>query len=217
MSSETVPHTPYVPERPPLEAATAFFDVMKQRRTVRDFSDRDVEVEVIRTLVQTAASAPSGANKQPWRFVCVRDADTKRRIREAAEEEEREFYARRASKQWLRDLAPLGTDWRKPFLETAPWLIVVFRLTKTDDERPVYYSQESVGLASGFLLAAAHQAGLVTLTHTPSPMGFLCEVLDRPPHERPFLLVPVGYPAEACEVPKHALARKPLDEVMVIV
>lgn len=211
-----VPYVPYAPPGNTLEAARRFHDVMRQRRTVRMFSDRPVPRELVELLVRTAHTAPSGANKQPWRFVCVQDPSLKRRIRAAAEAEEREFYARRASDQWLADLAPLGTDPDKGFLEVAPWLIVVFRLTRGDDGGQVYYPTESVGLACGLLLAAAQEAGLATLTHTPSPMGFLREVLGRPAHERPYLLVPLGYPADGCVVPEHALWRKPLEEVMVI-
>lgn len=200
----------------PEEAARAFADAMSLRRTVREYSDRPVSEETIRHLVRCAGSAPSGANKQPWRFVCVKDPEVKRQIRVAAEEEEREFYERRAGQEWLDDLEPLGTDSSKPFLEIAPWLIVVFKMTKTDDGGNVYYINESVGLAAGFLLAAAHQAGLVTLTHTPSPMGFLSRVLERPAHERPFLLIPVGYPADEVRIPKAALDKKPLDEIMIV-
>jgi nitroreductase len=174
-----------------------------------------VSVETIEWICRAAGTAPSGAHKQPWRFVCVRDAELKRKIRVAAEEEEREFYERRASRRWLEDLAPLGTDASKPFLEIAPWLIVVFQLTKTDDGGQVYYREESVGIAVGLLLAAAHHAGLATLTHTPSPMQFLNTLLGRPVHERPFVLIPVGYPAEGCMVPD--LHRKPLKETMVVV
>jgi len=204
------------PGTSPEAAAKAFHDVLRRRRTVRTYSDRPVSRETIEWIVRCASTAPSGANKQPWRFVCVQDPETKRRIREAAEREEREFYKQRANAQWLADLAPLGTNEDKPFLEAAPWLIVVFRLVAADDGSQVYYPTESVGLASGMLLTAAHMAGLVTLTHTPSPMKFLSEVLERPSNERPFLLVPVGYPTEDCEVPEAALSRKPLDEVMIV-
>ncbi len=216
LKPEWIPLQPYNPGAPPLEAAQRFLDVMRQRRTVRMFSDRPVAREVIERIVSAAATAPSGANKQPWRFVCVQDPAIKREIRLAAEAEEREFYSRRASDEWLADLAPLGTDEHKEFLEVAPWLIVVFKLAKDDDGSQVYYNTESVGLACGFLLAAAHHAGLATLTHTPSPMGFLTKVLNRPAHERPFLLVPMGHPAEDCVVPKHALWRKPLGQVMAV-
>ncbi len=204
------------PGLPPEEAARAFHDVMRRRRTVREFSDRPVSRETIEWIVRTAGTAPSGANKQPWRFVCVQDPEVKRQVRLAAEEEERAFYAHRANEEWLEDLSPLGTDPDKGFLEVAPWLIVVFKLIREDDGRQVYYPTESVGLAAGMLLAAAHHAGLATLTHTPSPMAFLSKVLGRPDNERPFLLVPVGYPADDCRVPEAALSRKPLDEIMIV-
>lgn len=207
----------YQPDQPPEAAARAFHDVMRRRRSVRMFSDRPVSRETMEWLVRAAHSAPSGANKQPWRFVCVRDPATKARIRAGAEQEEREFYRRRANAQWLRDLAPLGTDEHKAFLEVAPWLVVVFQLSATDDGGQVYYVKESVGLACGLFLAAAQCAGLATLTHTPSPMAFLGDILGRPRHERPFLLIPVGYPADDCQVPELALWRRPLAEVMVVV
>lgn len=205
------------PEAPPERAAQAFHQVMHRRRSVRMFADTPVSRETIEWIVRTGHSAPSGANKQPWRFVCVQDRDVKRRIRVAAEREEHEFYSRRATPEWLADLRPLGTDEHKEFLEVAPWLIVVFQLTQLDDGSKVYYLKESVGIASGFLLAAIHHAGLVTLTHTPSPMGFLNTVLGRPAHERPFLLLPVGHPADDCVVPAAALERRPLGEAMVVV
>jgi nitroreductase len=174
------------------------------------FSPRPVARETIEWIVRAAGTAPSGANKQPWRFVCVSDPALKREIRLGAEEEEREFYARRASRRWLEDLAPLGTDADKSYLEVAPWLVVVMRLSGR-----VYYGVESVGIAVGLLLAAAHHAGLATLTHTPSPMAFLGRILGRPASERPFVLVPIGYPAEDCVVPEAALQKKPLEEIMV--
>jgi len=206
----------YEPNAPPEEAARRFYEIMSTRRTVRMFADAPVSRETIEWIVRAACTAPSGANKQPWRFVCVQDPGLKREIRRAAEEEEREFYTRRASKEWLRDLAPLGTDEHKQFIEDAPWLIVVFKLAKDDDGGQVYYLNESVGLACGLLLAAIHHAGLVAVTHTPSPMGFLAHVLNRPANERPFLLVPVGYPSDDCQVPAKALERKPLEQVMVV-
>jgi len=209
-----VPHKPFDPGVGSTEAARRFFEVMNQRRTVREFSPEPVPRETIEWVVRTGGTAPSGAHKQPWRFVCVSSPALKKKIRAAAEDEEREFYARRASREWLEDLAPLGTDSRKPFLEIAPWLIIVFQLVKTDDGGLVYYRQESVGIAVGMLLAAAHHAGLVTLTHTPSPMNFLQKVLHRPEHERAFVVIPVGYPAEGCTVPD--LHRKPLDEIMIV-
>jgi nitroreductase len=197
------------------QAARSFYETMRVRRSVRMFSQRPVSRETVEWIVRTAGSAPSGANKQPWRFVCVDDPDLKRRIREGTEAEEREFYARRASERWLADLEPLGTDEHKEYLQIAPWLIVVFRLARDDDGGQVYYGMESVGIATGLLLAAAHHAGLATLTHTPSPMAFLNEILGRPETERPYLLVPVGYPADDCVVPKAALSRKPLRELLI--
>lgn len=209
-----IPFAPYRPSCTPEEGSAAFCDIMSQRRTVREFSDRPVSLETIQNIVRAAGSAPSGANKQPWRFVAVRSQDLKAKIREAAEAEEREFYQRRVSEAWREDLRPFGTDEHKPFLEVAPWLIVVFKLMKTDDEGQTYYVNESVGIAVGMLLAAAQHAGLSTLTHTPSPMKFLAEVLGRPAHERPYLLIPVGYPAENCQVP--AIERKDLDDILVV-
>ncbi|GDY00748.1 oxidoreductase [Planctomycetota bacterium] len=199
------------------QQAKTFCEVMQRRRSVRMFSARAVERSTIEWVIRTAHSAPSGANKQPWRFVCVQDAAVKRRIREGAEAEEREFYGHRGNAEWLADLAPFGTDADKAFLERAPWLIVVFQLMHTDTGGQVYYRKESVGIACGLLLAAAHHAGLATLTHTPSPMAFLGTILGRPAHERPFLLIPVGYPAEDCMVPKAACERRPLEQVMVVV
>lgn len=185
----------------------------RTRRTVRHFSSDPIPLDVVRRAIQVAAQAPSGANKQPWTFVLVTDAETKKRIRAGAEEEERQFYGGRAPDDWLHDLEPLGTDANKPFLEEAPALIAVFAQSKADDGSKHYYVQESVGLASGMLLLGLHLAGLATLTHTPSPMGFLREILGRPQNERPFLLIPVGYPAKDCQVP--AIERKPLSAVLV--
>jgi nitroreductase len=207
----------YVPPVAPERALDDFHDVMRRRRSIRHFSDRPVSRETIEKLVRIAGGAPSGANKQPWRFVAVESPDVKRRIRAAAEKEEREFYSHRASPEWLADLEPLGTDPDKEFLETAPWLLVVFKLVKSDDASQVYYVNESVGIATGFLLAAAQFAGLATLTHTPNPMGFLAEVLGRPKHEKPFVLIPIGYPAEDCTVPAAAIVRKPLPEILAVV
>lgn len=207
-------------ERTPAETAeraSAFRALMARRRTVRDFSDRVVPKDVIADCVMTGASAPSGANQQPWTFVCISDPETKRKIREAAEEEERAFYAGRASKQWLDALAPIGTDADKPFLETAPWLIVIFaqRHGVDADGRPVkhYYVPESVGIATGLLIAALHNAGLATLTHTPSPMGFLNAICGRPEHEKASILLVAGYPAEGATVPN--ISRKGMDDVAV--
>ncbi|MDH4030134.1 MAG: nitroreductase family protein [Chromatiales bacterium] len=198
-----------------LRRAAEFRADIQRRRTIRDFSDRAVPRQVIEDCVAAAASAPSGANMQPWRFVAVADAAIKHRIRVAAEDEERHFYEHRASEEWLEALAPLGTDADKPFLETAPWLIAVFEerwgLTDGGERRKHYYPTESVGIATGFLIAALHNAGLATLTHTPSPMKFLNEILGRSRNERPFLLLVTGYPSETVRVPD--ISRKPLGEV----
>jgi len=195
------------------ERATAFLERLRTRRSVRHFSADLVPLEVVRSCIEAAAQAPSGANKQPWTFVLVTDAELKRRIREGAEEEERAFYGGRAPDRWLEDLAPLGTDANKPFLEEAPALVVVFAHRQGADDERHYYVHESVGIACGFLLAALHHAGLGTLTHTPSPMGFLADILGRPKNERPYLLIPVGYPAPDCTVPD--IERKSLSEVLV--
>lgn len=201
-----------------LKLAEEFYENLNRRRTVRDFSDESVPFEIIEKAILTAGTAPSGAHLQPWRFVVVKDVKVKRKIREAAEKEEFESYHKRMSEKWLRRLAPLGTNEHKPFLEIAPYLIVVFRITsiiENGDSEPTYYSQESVGIAVGLLLAALHNAGLATLTHTPSPMKFLQEILGRPKNEVPFVLIPVGYPAEGAKVPN--LKRKSLEEIMKIV
>jgi iodotyrosine deiodinase len=200
-----------------LQRSRSFYHEMDQRRTVREFSDKPVPREVIENLLMTASSAPSGAHKQPWTFCVVSDPALKTKIREAAEKEEYENYHGRMSEEWLEDLQPFGTDWHKPFLEVAPYLIVVFKRAYEFDavknKHKNYYVNESVGLACGFLLAAIHHAGLVAVTHTPSPMNFLQQILDRPENERPFLLIPVGYPAYDAQVPK--LERKPLEKVAV--
>jgi nitroreductase len=203
-------------DRGPEEAARGFYERMRARRSVREFSDRPVSRETIEWLVRAAGSSPSGANSQPWRFVCVRDGALKERIRREAEEGERAFYGNRADEDFLRSLAPLGTCERKPFLRSAPWLIAVFRLTRNDDGSPVYYPGPSVGIAVGLLLAAAHHAGLATLVYTPSSPGFLAEVLGRPPTERPFCLLAVGHPSPGWRPPEAAFARKRLDEIMVV-
>ncbi|HOY27560.1 MAG TPA: nitroreductase family protein [Flavobacteriales bacterium] len=197
--------------------AMEFHRLMDARRSVRHFSPEQVPFAVIAEVVRAASTAPSGAHKQPWTFCVVGNADLKRRIRAAAEEEERANYNGRMSDEWLKDLAPLGTDADKPFLEDAPWLVVVFkRVYEVEPEghkHQNYYVNESVGIATGLLLAAAHHAGLATLTHTPSPMNFLTNLLDRPVNERPYLLIPMGYPAPGCLVPR--LRRKPLEDVLV--
>ncbi len=195
---------------------------LRQRRSVRDFSTEPVPFELIENAIATAASAPSGANQQPWTFVVVSDPAVKRQIRAAAEAEERESYERRMSPEWLAALTPLGTDWRKPHLEDAPYLIIVFRqayglqidpLTGETARIKHYYTEESVGIAVGMLLTSLHLAGLATLTHTPSPMQFLCDILGRPPNERPFVVIPVGHPAVGARVP--AIDKKPLNAIMV--
>ena len=189
---------------------------METRRSLRFFSDYPVPKEAIEQIIMTASTAPSGAHKQPWTFCAVSDPETKRKIRVAAEEEEYRSYHGRMSDEWLRDLEPFGTDWHKPFLETAPWLIIVFRqiygLGEEGERKTHYYVNESVGIACGFLLAAIHQAGLVALTHTPSPMDFLTKLLERPANEKPFLLIPVGYAAADATVPD--LGRKSGNEVI---
>ncbi len=212
------PHIPYhrkqFPEKEMLVRTRDFYQKMNERRTVRDICDRPVTREIIEQLILTASSAPSGAHKQPWTFCAVSNAALKAKIRTAAEEEEYKSYHGRMSEEWLDDLKAIGTDWKKPFLEKAPWLIVVFKKIydmDNQERRTNYYVSESVGLACGFLLTAIHQAGLVALTHTPSPMNFLSRVLNRPDNERPFLLIPVGYPDEDAYVPD--LKRKPLTEV----
>lgn len=214
MSVRFVP-LPERPAFPPDEMrarAAAFLAGMRQRRTVREFSDRPVARAVIEDCLRAAGTAPSGANLQPWHFVAVSEPALKRRIREAAEKEEREFYEHRAPQEWLDALAPLGTDASKPFLETAPWLIAIFAETHgvSPDGRHVkhYYVAESVGIATGILVTALHHSGLATLTHTPSPMGFLNEILGRPAHERAYLLLVAGHPAAGAKVPD--IGKKPL-------
>ena len=200
-----------------LRRSKRFLEMIKSRRTVRDFSEKNIPEGVIENAVKAAASAPSGANKEPWHFVIVKDPALKKKIRVAAEKEEKEFYEHRAPDSWLEDLNQFKTDWHKPFLEEAPALIVVFRQSYRDlgsTRKKNYYVNESVGIASGFLLAALHNAGLVTLTHTPSPMGFLEKILKRPKNEKAFLLIPVGYPAENAKVP--SLIKKSYNEIATV-
>jgi len=212
---------PRVASSEQLRASREFLSRMSARRSVRFFSDEPVPFELIENAIRCASSAPSGANQQPWRFVVVQDPAVKRKIREAAEGEERESYQHRMPTEWLEALAPLGTDWHKEFLEVAPSLIVVFRIDfglapDAEGDRKIkhYYVQESVGIATGFLLAALHLSGLATLTHTPSPMGFLANLLERPRNERPFVLIPVGFPSPDATVP--AISKKALNEVMEV-
>ncbi len=208
---------PFLEESILQERARSFYKAMDTRRSVREFSNHPVPREVIENIIRTASTAPSGAHKQPWTFCVVENPEIKKQIRIAAEEEELESYESRMSSEWLDDLKPLGTDWHKPFLETAPYLIIVFRriyeFGPDGKKKNNYYVQESVGIACGFLLAAIHDAGLVSLTHTPSPMNFITKILNRPENEKPFLLIPVGYPAAECWVPD--IKRKELDEICV--
>ena len=204
-----------VPEDEMQARAEAFLTRMRKRRTVRDYSDRPVSRDLIETAVRVAGSAPSGANQQPWSFVCIADPERKRLIRDGAEEEERAFYAGRAGREWLDALSHLGTDADKPFLETAPWLIVIFAQRWGVDAQggkiKHYYAPESVGIATGFLIAALHDAGLATLTHTPAPMNFLNAICGRPDNEKALILLVVGYPAKDCLVP--AIGKKRLEEI----
>jgi iodotyrosine deiodinase len=212
-----------IPPQESVQRSAAFAELLRKRRSVRAFSPDPVPFEVIQNAIAAAGTAPSGANQQPWRYVVVQDPEVKRRIREAAEAEERESYEHRMSQEWLDALQPLGTNWQKPYLEVVPYIIVCFRLDygleTADDgsERRVkhYYPGESMGISVGMLIAALHNAGLATLTHTPSPMAFLNEVLGRPRNERPFVVLPVGYPADGCEVP--VITKKPLDDIMLVV
>ena len=215
---------PFVPlrfeRRPPEEArssARAFYEEMDRRRTTRHFSREPVPRELVEYAIRTAGTAPSGAHQQPWTFVAVSDPGLKLRIREAAEEEERDFYRGKAPAEWLEALLPLGTDEHKPHLSDAPWVVVLFRklhgVNADGSRRTFYYTQESCGIAAGFFIAAIHRMGLVTLTHTPSPMGFLRELLERPANEKAMLVMPVGYPAADARVPE--LGRKPLDQIAV--
>ena len=192
-----------------------FLETMDSRRSVRDFSDKEIPESIIENILITASTAPSGAHKQPWTFCVVKDPEIRKQIRIAAEKEERESYDHRMTEEWLKDLEPIGTDWNKPFLEIAPYLIVVFKrsyeIEENNHKHQNYYVTESCGIACGFLLAAIHHAGLVALTHTPSPMNFLSKILNRPINEKPFLLIPVGYPVEECWVPD--IKRKGISEI----
>lgn len=197
--------------------AESFYQMMDQRRSVRDFSDKEIPIKIIEDIIKTASTAPSGAHKQPWNFCVIQNPEIKKEIRIAAEAEEKEFYDRKISDQWKDDLLPLATTWEKPFLEIAPYLIIVFKKSHEDpsnNKATNYYINESVGIACGMLITAIHNAGLVTLTHTPQPMKFLSKILDRPSNEKPFLLLPVGYPAEKTYVPQ--LSRKALKDVMTL-
>lgn len=206
-----------LPEDEQLARSRAFLESMRARRTVRQFSSEPVPYELVENAIATAATAPSGAHQQPWTFVVVSDPEVKRQIREAAEEEERRSYESRMPDEWLEALRRLGTDWQKSHIEDAPYVVVVFEQAfgvRSDGSKiKHYYVKESVGIAVGLLLASLHEAGLATLTHTPSPMGFLREILGRPENERPYVLVPVGYPADSCVVPD--LERKPLEDILV--
>lgn len=216
-----VPLSGYVKytEREMLDRALNFVEELRGRRTVRDFSDQPVPREVIEACILAAGTAPNGANRQPWHFAVVIDPDVKRMIREAAEEEEKLFYSERAPKEWLKALEPLGTNEEKPFLEKAPCLIVIlgesYAVRENGKKEKNYYMMESVGIATGMLIAAIHRAGLVSLTHTPSPMGFLNEILGRPTNERPFLILVVGYPDEEATVPD--IEKKPLQQICTFV
>jgi len=206
-----------LPEDQMRDRATAFYNTMRQRRTVRDFADRPVPRALIETAILTAGTAPNGANHQPWHFTVLGQGPLRTQLREAAEAEERAFYQGKASEEWLDALEPLGTDANKPFLETAPWIIAVFAQRRggpqPGDDKKNYYVSESVGIACGLLIASLHQAGLATLTHTPNPMGFLTELCERPSTEKPMMLVVCGYPAENAEVPVHALEKKTLNDI----
>ncbi|MDY8134211.1 nitroreductase family protein [Aquimarina sp. 2201CG5-10] len=199
-----------------IQKSGAFYELMDARRSVREFSDKPVSKTIIQNIIKTASTAPSGAHKQPWTFCAISNDQLKSKIRIAAEKEEVETYSNRMSDRWRKDLAPLGTDTNKPFIEEAPWIIVVFKRVyeyENEIKHNNYYVNESIGIASGMLITAIHQAGLVTLTHTPSPMNFLTKVLDRPSNERAYLLLPVGYPKDPVYVPN--IERKKLDEVSV--
>lgn len=205
-----------IKENEGFELSKVQYNKASLRRSVRDFSDKPVSFETVKNIIMTAATAPSGAHKQPWTFCLVSNPEMKMKIREAAEKEEYESYNNRMSEKWLKDLEPIGTDWNKPFLETAPYLIVIFKRAfeyVNDEKWQNYYVNESVGIACGMLINAIHNAGLITLTHTPSPMNFLTKILNRPDNERPYLLLPIGYADENAKVPN--LTRKSFEEVCV--
>lgn len=219
MSTEKFPFIPYekenYSEEEMKERAASFYSFMNKRRSVREFSDKDIPKEVIDNIVRTAGTAPSGAHKEPWVFCVIRNKDLKKQVRALAEEEERKNYESRMSDRWLKDLEPFGTDAVKEFIDIAPWIIIVLKQSYGFDEEgnktQNYYVNESVGIAAGMLIAAIHNAGLVTLTHTPSPMNFIAKALGRPENEKPFLLIPVGHPADDCKVPD--LKRKELSDI----
>lgn len=222
--AEPYPFIPFEPETYPeeemIQKSQKFYEWAKKRRSIREFSDKPVSREIIENIILTAGSAPNGANKQPWTFAVVSDPEVKHKIRVAAEIEEKELYLHKISDEWRQDLAPLGTDWHKPFIDIAPYLIIVFKQNyyldeKTKQQGKHYYVNESVGIAVGMLIMAIHNAGLVTLTHTPSPMGFLGEILQRPKNEKAFVLLPVGYPAENVKVPLKATKKKSLSEISI--
>ena len=221
MSTTEHPFIPYKQEKfseeEMLKRSKDFYQFMDTRRSVREFQNKDVPREIIEDIVMTASSAPSGAHKQPWTFCIIRSSDLKSKLRELAEEEEKRNYESRMSERWLKDLAPLGTDEVKEFIDIAPWIIVVMKKSYGFDDDGAksqnYYVNESVGIACGFLITAIHQAGLCTLTHTPSPMNFIAKALERPENEKPYLLLPIGYAADDCEVPD--IHRRPFDEVAI--
>jgi nitroreductase len=218
MAPDTLPlNFTELPEVEMRKRALAFFETMKARRTIRDFSDRPVPRDLIETAILTAGTAPNGANHQPWWFSVLGQGPLRSQLREAAEAEERAFYDGKAGEEWLDALAPLGTDANKPFLETAPWIIAVFAQRRggpePGDHKKNYYVSESVGIACGLLIASLHQAGLATLTHTPNPMSFLTEICERPSDEKPVMLIVAGYPAAGATYPAHAASKKPLDRI----
>ncbi|UKN00643.1 nitroreductase family protein [Paracrocinitomix mangrovi] len=213
-----IPYTaPVYEDDEMIKRSKEFYEFLNTRRSVRTYSDKDIPREVIENIVKSAGTAPSGAHKQPWTFCIIRNADLKKKVRELAEEEERKNYGGRMSDRWLKDLEPFGTNEVKEFIEVAPWVIIVFKRSYDFDEEgnktQNYYVNESVGIASGMLITAIHNAGLVTLTHTPSPMNFISEALKRPDNEKPFLLLPIGYPVKDCTVPN--LSRKSLDDIAI--